>query len=446
MKLTTRELSRLEPGKWKSDGARKGAGVLLAYGMKHGGVAFYFRYAKPDGARDTLPIGHYDPAGKNGLTLAEASRRAGELSRRYQAGDRNLRAILDAEQREGERQRLAREAAEAEAAARKRATLGALLTGYVEQLKRDKKSSASKVEQAIESHVRIAWPRLWEKSAADVTLDDLLAVIGRLTDEGKLSAARKLRSYIHSGYAAAIRARQDARGLPALRELRIEANPARELVTVEGANNARERALSVAELRAYWARIQAMPDPDGALLRLHLLLGGQRVEQLARVTTHDVDEENMTLRIWDGKGRRRKPRAHVVPLIEPALAALHGMGGGELGEFVFTVTRGLEAAEYHHVQTRVRKIAAAMLEAGELPGGVFTPGDLRRTVETRLAAEGVSLDVRAHLQSHGLGGVQKRHYDKHGYQAEMRAAMESIYRIAAGTPAKVVPIRKRKTG
>jgi len=30
-----------------------------------------------------------------------------------------------------------------------------------------------------------------------------------------------------------------------------------------------------------------------------------------------------------------------------------------------------------------------------------------------LAAMGVSSDVRAQLQSHGLGGVQSRHYDRH---------------------------------
>jgi hypothetical protein len=39
---------------------------------------------------------------------------------------------------------------------------------------------------------------------------------------------------------------------PDLRDLRITANPARDLVTIEGANNARNRALSLAELRAYW--------------------------------------------------------------------------------------------------------------------------------------------------------------------------------------------------
>jgi hypothetical protein len=90
----------------------------------------------------------------------------------------------------------------------------------------------------------------------------------------KLREAAKLRSYLSAAYVAAIRARQDARGLPALRRLKVTHNPARDLVTIDNASEARERALSVAELRAYWHRIVALRDPAGALLRFHLLTGG----------------------------------------------------------------------------------------------------------------------------------------------------------------------------
>ena len=50
-------------------------------------------------------------------------------------------------------------------------------------------------------------------------------------------------------------------------------------------------------------------------------------------------------------------------------------------------------------------------------------GDLRRTAETQLARLGVSKDDRAQLLSHGLGGVQSRHYDRHEYMDEKRAAL-----------------------
>ena len=50
--------------------------------------------------------------------------------------------------------------------------------------------------------------------------------------------------------------------------------------------------------------------------------------------------------------------------------------------------------------------------------------DLRRTAETHMAALGISSDVRAQIQSHGLGGIQARHYDRHDYMPEKRAALE----------------------
>jgi integrase len=74
----------------------------------------------------------------------------------------------------------------------------------------------------------------------------------------------------------------------------------------------------------------------------------------------------------------------------------------------------------------------------------FTPGDIRRTVETRLSALGVSLDVRAQLQSHGLGGVQARHYDRHDYQDEKRAALVKLRELLTGKAATVTDITGRR--
>jgi hypothetical protein len=41
-----------------------------------------------------------------------------------------------------------------------------------------------------------------------------------------------------------------------------------------------------------------------------------------------------------------------------------------------------------------------------------------------MAALQISQDVRAQLQSHGLGGVQARHYDRHDYFAEKKLAFQ----------------------
>src|SRR5258706_8758892 len=57
--------------------------------------------------------------------------------------------------------------------------------------------------------------------------------------------------------------------------------------------------------------------------------------------------------------------------------------------------------------------------------GPFELRDIRRTCETMLASLGVTREVRAQIQSHGLGGIQQRHYDRHDYWHEKMAALET---------------------
>lgn len=432
--LTQRALDALKPGEWASESGARGDGRLQARKLESGAVAFYYRYTGTDGARHRIPLGTG--------TLSAAREARDRHKARYQSGDRDLREVLAAEAAQAERAKTAAEVADAAHKARERATLGVLLEAYVSNMRKAGKASADAVRGCVHRHVRDALPRLWAKPAADVTTDDLMDAVARLADADKLREAAKLRSYLRAAYAAGVRAKHNAKAIKALRELRLGHNPAADLSTIEGATQSRERALSVAELRHYWRRIAAMPGEDGALLRFHLLTGCQRVEQLARLTLADVDGERV--RIRDTKGRRTQARIHDVPLLPEAVEALEAMQGGVHGPYAFTVTQGLQGASYGVMQNRVRAVAEAMQEGGELEAGTFTPGDLRRTVETRLAASGVSLEIRAQLQSHGLGGVQAKHYDRHDYLPEKRGALEMLHRLVTADAAKVTPIRKRK--
>jgi hypothetical protein len=66
---------------------------------------------------------------------------------------------------------------------------------------------------------------------------------------------------------------------------------------------------------------------------------------------------------------------------------------------------------------------SSKLVAAKAVSSPFTYGDLRRTAETTLAYLKVTKDIRAQLLSHGLGGVQHRHYDRHAYKDEKIAAL-----------------------
>jgi integrase len=317
-------------------------------------------------------------------------------------------------------------------------TLGKLLEAYIEQLKRKGKISARAVDNAIRKNVEQAFPKLWNKPAEDIDLDDCLAIVAALADDEKMREAAKLRSYLRAAYAAGIKARGDASAVPALREFRLKVNPAAALAAFEGNGiRARERALSLPELRHYWKRISALPDPDGAVLRLHMLTGGQRLEQLFRLQRKDLDGVHLTL--LDPKGRRKKPRVHVVPLLPEAIAALTAIGKGN---FLVSFDGGITPATDGMFRARVEMVCAAMLEAGEIREP-FTPGDLRRTVETRLAAAGETSDVLKHLLSHGFGGVQDQHYQTYDYMREKERALVTLRDLMAAPSSDVVPMKRR---
>jgi integrase len=169
-------------------------------------------------------------------------------------------------------------------------------------------------------------------------------------------------------------------------------------------------------LKAYWKLIAHRPGPDAASLRLHLLTGGQRIEQFVRLKWADVSEEALT--IFDGKGRPGQgPRPHQIPLVKPARADLSLLK--REGEFAISTTAGKKAISVRTLAGWAHDIVGESIEGFQLKR-------IRSGIETLLAANGVSREVRGHLQSHGLTGVQARHYDGHDYMAEKRKAIEIL--------------------
>lgn len=338
-----------------------------------------------------------------------------------------------------------RDAAREAAAARKEKTartLGAVLEAYVEHLELAGRVTARQVRAELENHVKEAHPRLWQKPVGELAPEDGVTVLSTLVKAGKMRQAGKVRSYLRAAFSAAVRARLDAGAAPALRKLGIRHNPMADLPTLEGGmGGTSDRALSVAELRAYWQAIAGLPGVDGAILRLHLLTGAQRLAQIARVTVDDLDDDAGSITIRDRKGRRSQARKHVVPLIREAAADLEQLRGR--GPYLFSVDGGRTGMGYWGFRHRLQAVVPTLLESDAVTAP-FTAGDLRRTVETRLAGLGVPLEVRAHLQSHGLGGVQARHYDRHDYFEEKRAALERLHLLVSEEPASVTPIRRAK--
>lgn len=97
------------------------------------------------------------------------------------------------------------------------------------------------------------------------------------------------------------------------------------------------------------------------------------------------------------------------------------------GEFAVSTTAGKKAISVRTLAGWAHAIVGDAIEGFQLKR-------IRSGVETLLAARGVSREVRGHLQSHGLTGVQARHYDGHDYMAEKRSALEILSRELQSKP------------
>ena len=404
--LTDKKINSLKPGQWATETHGRGAGQLQARGLKNKRVTYYFRYTDSLHKQTRIPLGC-------GLTLLEARCKAQTLSKQLQENCIPITPLRG----------IRRKTADHHTA--QQATFGALLQAYVEDLKRRNCTSASEVQNAFKRHIQQPWAELWALPVNAITTDHILQMVRNVADQNKLRAADKLRCYIRAAYAAAIQARQHIDGLPAFIQLNISSNPARDIPPIRNNSHTKDRVLSLNELRTYWHHISQINTPAGALLRFHLLTGGQRIQQLARATTNDYDKDSQTLILKDPKGRRHQPRLHTVPLLPQAKQAMEQMLEAYQNQhsntannihcrnrsdsthqepiYLWTVTQGQYGACYSTASKALKQVIeqierreAKRSEGGSFTGS-FTLGDIRRTIETRLAAAGVSREPRAQL-------------------------------------------------
>lgn len=433
---------------WITDAAKsRGVGRLRLRATTSGRASFYFRYVNPDGKQVQLPLGLYDSSGKAGLALKDATARAGELSRLYQGGHRDLHAYLAHQEAEQaaviKAAQLEREEAERQA---KSGSLEALCAGYVTHLERLGKSSAREARNLFKKNVIVAFPALAATRAQEVSHRDVNAVLSALIDAGKGRTAGKLRSYLRAAFAGALAAEFDPTVHPDLHGFNLAMNPVAAVPAKMLArfNRAGERVLSETELRAFMAALEQRPGRATDAIRLALFLGGQRIAQLLRLRPADVDLDAGTVTLYDPKGARQQARVHVLPLTEQAAAIVERRLAAK-GDFLIS-RHGKVPMRGETLCKVVAEISAAMVESGTAREP-FQLRDIRRTCETMLARMGISSDVRAQLLSHGLGTLQIRHYDRHSYMDEKRAALEAwaakLDEIATGTgkaASNVVPL------
>jgi len=392
---------------WLSDdwGVR-GCGRLLLRVTPSGVMRFYFRYTEA-GTRKTATLGPYSRIKREQfLTIAQARLRARGLTAQPCPSSSSLPSPVPA----GPPTQDSPESTPSPSSA-PGVTVMDVCNAYVGHLKAQKKLSARGVETAFLRHIGPSVVANIE--ARDATADQFASILRGIVKAGHGTSAAKLRSELHSAFAHAMRAKLDPSVTDFSTDPEIRANPLREIASLSEYSKPGERFLNRAELAAFWRSLQPRPESSEKLahrfVRLSLLLGGQRAKQLLRVEVKDVDLCEGTVLLLDPKGNRRRPREHLLPVGPAAAVELKWLlqHAADVGTpFLFTGRQSGEKLHEGTISKETRKLSSELLRAGAVTRP-FRYADLRRTVETTLASLGVSKDVRAQLQSHGLLGSRR---------------------------------------
>lgn len=418
-KTSGQTINELSPGQFLKLGKVIPSGSLEVRKLASGAVSFYWRVTiNNKTAREV--IGIYDPSAppkslkptSKGFSVLAAMRAAEALAEQHHANLANggFAGVKAAEQEAKDKAKTAK----LEAA---KFTLQALLTDYCDYLKALERESYKDARSIFKLHVLEAWPKIAALPANQVSGEQIADMMRRVIEQGKARTSNKLRSYIRAAYQTAKAARSKPSIPVNFKSYNVTHNPAADTEPDESANKADKRPLTTEELRAYWQAIKTQPGFRGAVLRLHLLTGGQRIEQLVNLRTENVTADSILL--FDGKGRPGKPpRPHTVPLIPQAAVALQECD--PQGTYALSTDKG------------VTHLAATTLSAWAVDASTqtdFQAKRIRSGVETILARARISSDDRGRLQSHGISGVQNRHYDGHDYMDEKRQALETLFRL-----------------
>lgn len=425
--------AKVEKPSWLIEDAPRGCGRFMARLRPNGERHFYFRYTNSYSERVFLPLGTYDSAGIDGLTLKEARVKAGELSRLYQSGVRDLREHIQAEEHarisamEAEQARLASEIAniEAEQAIQlARKTVTDLFEHWAKVDLINRKDGGAEVRRMFQKDVL---PVLGEMAVDEVKKGHITEVTDTMLARGVNRAAKIAFSLMRQMFRFAVD-----------RDL-IEYDPTASIrkAKIGGKDIERDRVLSEEEIRLLAKLVPEaglLPSTDAAIwIALSTCC---RIGELMNARWENVD---LTHRNWWIPAENSKNgKAHNVVLSEFSLKQFKRLQAlNSESEWCYpntrnsgpvctkTVTKQLgdrqRQPDQKMMSNRSSKSQSLLLKAGK-----WTPHDLRRTGATIMTALGVLPEVAERCLNHTEENKIKRTYQRHSYKNEMTEAWEKL--------------------
>lgn len=403
------------------DAHRRADGLMLqisAAGVK----VWVVRYRTKDGRQRRFEIGRYP-----NLSLAKARLEASKVRNDARGGGDPA----------GDKRREA-----AEARAQTLRTMADLGTAYFlacengEWKPRGKKKRASTLAEERAVWRRHVKPTLDSLAIEDVTVATIKKPLRALVAAGHGTTANRVRSLIRQALNFAIH------------EGRIDRNPVDKIEAL-GTEQARERVLSDAELKAIWSAlinptdlrrpVEGEPDgkrvyvgaPVSIALRLLLLTLTRRAEVAGmRRDELDLDQSTWTLpseRTKNGRSLLVPLSPAAVRLIREALALDHRHHNALPTPFVFPSPRNRErsitAASLSHA-VRDLRLALGMSDV--------RTHDLRRSAASLMVSErlGITPFIVGRILNHttetgGAAAVTLRHYALHDFAKDKRSALQA---------------------
>lgn len=338
------------------------------------------RAVRPTEARqqiaDDLIKGLYlivQPTGKKSWTVRY---RHGGVQRRVALGYYPVLGLADARKQAGDLLAQARAGADPAAATKAKAdapdrTVAAVLDDYGNR-KLTQLKAGDLVKRELDRFVRAAWAG---REIGAVSRADVQAMIDGIEKSGRIPTANRVLAYTKAFFSWC-----EDKGI-------IPDNPAQK-VKKAGKEESRDRVLSDTEIRWFWQACINQGYPWGHLGRM-LLLTGQRLNEIARLTEGEIDGECVVL----SRERTKNGRSHRLPLSVAGVELLDELPviAGR-PRFLFTTTgrgavQGFHKGREHLAKEMERVAAEERGEPVEIPHWTFH--DLRRTCATGMANDGM---------------------------------------------------------
>ncbi len=345
-------------------------------------AVWYRVHGRP--ARVTLGKYRSEDSSTDGITLAQARARAREV---IQAA------------------RLGHDAQAAKRDARLADTLAELAADFLEDGRslRKKTPWRPKTREEFERLLRVEIvPVFGSKRSVEITKAEVAALVNRLARRAPTVANRTLQvlKLLYTW---------------AMKNDRIQVMPA--WPDAPSPTVHRERVLTPDELRAVWAALDSEPALITSAFKVMLLTAQRRGEVLS-MRWRDLSEEPDGWWWTIPAESNKSARLHRVPLVPQVVALLDKLRASTGGEaWVFPSPHAAKGPI-----ANPQKAAERMWKRASVTGARLH--DFRRTAASGMAAARVPRVVIGKVLNHADGAVTAI-YDRHGYEAEKRSALEA---------------------